>query len=169
MLRIPGRGSRQAAAIEEAIWGRMHFATHLRARRLGEFTVGTELHRSESLALVQLLILYHLVTVKATVAVGGEGTRGVHQARAPIARVTGEQPERLDGIMGAVRRPGRSSLTQLDARWLSLHRSGRLSAAVSGALLAGLVIASCWPQAASAAFDRALAPLGFELPSSAGS
>jgi hypothetical protein len=53
----------------------MHFATHLRARRLGEFTVATELHRSESLALVQLLILYHLVTVKATVAVGGEALR----------------------------------------------------------------------------------------------
>ncbi len=69
--------------------------------------------------------------------------------------------------MGAVRRPGRSSLTQLDARWLSLHRSGRLSAAVSGALLAGLVIASCWPQAASAAFDRGAGAVRFELPSSA--
>ena len=42
----------------------MHFASHLRPR-LGEFTVGTELHRSESLALVQLLILYHLVTARA--------------------------------------------------------------------------------------------------------
>jgi phosphoribulokinase len=64
-----------AEAIEEAIWARMHFATHLRTRRLGEFTIGTDLHRSESLALVQLLILYHLVTAKAAVAVGGEGTR----------------------------------------------------------------------------------------------
>ena len=53
----------------------MHFATHLRARRLGEFTIGTDLHRSESLALVQLLILYHLVTAKATVALGGDGLR----------------------------------------------------------------------------------------------
>jgi phosphoribulokinase len=35
----------------------MQFATHPRARRLGEFTIGTELHRSESLSLVQLLIL----------------------------------------------------------------------------------------------------------------
>jgi phosphoribulokinase len=67
--------SEHAAAIEEAIWSRMHFATHLRARRLGEFTIGTDLHRSESLALVQLLILYHLVTAKATVALGGDGTR----------------------------------------------------------------------------------------------
>jgi hypothetical protein len=61
----------------------MHFATHLRARRLGEFTIGTELYRSESLALVQLLILYHLVTAKATVALGGDGTRST--ARAPVA------------------------------------------------------------------------------------
>lgn len=76
VLRIPGRmDPDHAAAIEEAIWARLHFATHLRARRLGEFTVGTELHRSESLALVQLLILYHLVTTRAAVALGGEGTR----------------------------------------------------------------------------------------------
>jgi hypothetical protein len=53
----------------------MHFATHLRTRRLGEFTIGTQLHRSESLALVQLLILYHLVTAKATVALGADGAR----------------------------------------------------------------------------------------------
>jgi phosphoribulokinase len=76
VLRIPGRmDPDHAEAIEETIWARMHFATHLRARRLGEFTIGTELHRSESLALVQLLILYHLVTAKAAVAVGGDGTR----------------------------------------------------------------------------------------------
>ena len=36
--------------------------SHLREQRLGEFTIGTELHRSDSLAVVQLLILYHLVT-----------------------------------------------------------------------------------------------------------
>jgi phosphoribulokinase len=76
ILRIPGRmDPAHAAAIEEAIWARMHFATHLRARRLGEFTIGTELFRSESLALVQLLILYHLVTAKAAVALGGTGAR----------------------------------------------------------------------------------------------
>jgi phosphoribulokinase len=76
VLHIPGRiDQEQAAAIEEAIWARMRFATHLRARRLGEFTTGTELHRSESLALVQLLILYHLVTAKAAVALGGDGAR----------------------------------------------------------------------------------------------
>ncbi|MEO8966018.1 MAG: phosphoribulokinase, partial [Solirubrobacteraceae bacterium] len=85
LLRIPGRmDADHAAVIEEAIWERMHFATHLRARRLGEFTVGTELYRSESLALVQLLILYHLVTAKAAIAVGGKvvrsGARGAPAA-----------------------------------------------------------------------------------------
>jgi phosphoribulokinase len=76
VLRIPGRmDPAQASAIEEAIWARMHFATHLRARRLGEFTVATDLRRSEALALVQLLILYHLVTARATVALGGERAR----------------------------------------------------------------------------------------------
>lgn len=76
VLRIPGRMDvDHAAAIEEAIWERLHFATHLRSRRLGEFTIGTELHRSESLALVQLLVLYHLVTARAAIALGGAGTR----------------------------------------------------------------------------------------------
>jgi phosphoribulokinase len=65
----------QAAAIEEAVWEKMHFASHLRTERLGEYTVGTELHRSETLAIVQLLILYHLATAKAAVALGGDGTR----------------------------------------------------------------------------------------------
>ncbi|HEX3318302.1 MAG TPA: hypothetical protein VHR88_09800, partial [Solirubrobacteraceae bacterium] len=64
-----------AALVEEAIWDRMHFASHLRSDRLGEFTIGTALHRSESLAIVQLLTLYHLVTARAAVALGGEGTR----------------------------------------------------------------------------------------------
>jgi phosphoribulokinase len=75
-LRIPGDIERERAAeLEEAIWDRMHFATHLRSQRLGEFTVGTELHRSESLAIVQLLILYHVVTARAAIALGGTGTR----------------------------------------------------------------------------------------------
>ncbi len=72
-LRVPGTIDRaRAAEIEEAIWERMHFASHLRHQRLGEFTVGTSLHRSDSLALAQLLILYHLVTAKASVALGAE-------------------------------------------------------------------------------------------------
>jgi phosphoribulokinase len=73
---VPGRMDRDVAAeIEEAIWEKLHFATHLRSDRLGEYTIGTNLHRSESLALVQLLILYHLVTAKATIALGGVGLR----------------------------------------------------------------------------------------------
>jgi phosphoribulokinase len=86
VLRIAGRmDPTHAGAVEEAIWARMHFATHLRARRLGEFTIGTDLHRSESLALVQLIILYHLVTAKATVALGGDGPRAVNGVRRPSA------------------------------------------------------------------------------------
>jgi phosphoribulokinase len=81
----PARG----AEIEEAVWERMHFASHLRSERLGEFTVATELRRSESLAIVQVLVLYHLVTARATVALGGEAPRadrddGQAQAPAPV-------------------------------------------------------------------------------------
>jgi phosphoribulokinase len=83
-LRIPGDIERERAAeLEEAIWDRLHFATHLRSQRLGEFTIGTELHRSESLALVQLLILYHVVTARAAIALGGTGTRADSVAVAP--------------------------------------------------------------------------------------
>jgi hypothetical protein len=53
----------------------MHFASHLRTERLGEFTVGTDLHRSEALAITQLLVLYQLVTARAAVAVGAEHAR----------------------------------------------------------------------------------------------
>ena len=75
-LRIPGRlEGERAHALEEMIWEGLHFARHLRSERLGEFTIGTDLHRSESLALIQLLILYHLFTATAAVALGGEGVR----------------------------------------------------------------------------------------------
>jgi len=73
--------------IEEAMWGKMHFASHLRSERLGEFTIGTELHRSESLAVVQVLVLYHLVTARAAVALGGESSR-VDRDRNPGARTS---------------------------------------------------------------------------------
>jgi phosphoribulokinase len=83
LLRIPGRlDAERAGAIEQAIWNKMEFARHLRSQRLGEFTVGNDLHRSESLALVQLLILYHLVTARAAVALGGAGGRSEHNAHA---------------------------------------------------------------------------------------
>jgi phosphoribulokinase len=75
-LHVPGRiRPERAQEIEEAIWERMHFARHLRQQRLGEFTVGTELHRSDSLALVQLLILYQVVTARAVVSLGGGSAR----------------------------------------------------------------------------------------------
>ena len=91
-LFIPGNVDRErGAAIEEAIWERMHFASHLRTERLGEFTVGEEVHRSESLAIVQVLILYHLVTAKAAVAVGGDDatSRSIGTGRGQVQ----EQPD----------------------------------------------------------------------------
>jgi phosphoribulokinase len=77
-----------AAQVEEAIWDRMHFASHLRSDRLGEFTVGTQLHHSDSLAIVQVLVLYHLVTARASVALGGDGSRTVTALEAPAAAHT---------------------------------------------------------------------------------
>ena len=73
-IRIPGEIDKErGAAIEEAIWEQMHFARHLRTEQLGLFAIGTdEEHRSESLAITQVLILYHLVTAKATAAIGGD-------------------------------------------------------------------------------------------------
>jgi phosphoribulokinase len=62
MLRIPGAiDPGDAEQLEHAVWERMSFANHLRVTRLGEFTVGTDLRRSESLALVQVLILYQVM------------------------------------------------------------------------------------------------------------
>jgi len=85
LLKIPGDISpAHAALIEEAVWERMSFASHLRVRRLGEFTVGTDLLRSESLALVQVILLYHLVCARAAQAVGGR-----HDRRETATRATG--------------------------------------------------------------------------------
>jgi phosphoribulokinase len=76
LLWIPGTiDSERSATIQGAVWDRMHFASHLRTDRLGEFTVGTELRRSESLAITQVLVLYQHVTARAAVAVGAAGTR----------------------------------------------------------------------------------------------
>jgi phosphoribulokinase len=91
-LWVPGTiDSERSAAIQETVWDRMHFASHLRTERLGEFTVGTELHRSESLAITQLLVLYQLVTARAAVAVGAEDTRmdGPAAAGSKAARLAG--------------------------------------------------------------------------------
>lgn len=75
----------RSAAIQEAVWERMHFASHLRTERLGEFTVGTELHRSQSLAITQLLVLYQLVTARAAVAVGASDARADTPAVGPVS------------------------------------------------------------------------------------
>ncbi len=82
-LWVPGtiRADR-GAEIQEAIWRRMHFASHLRTERLGEFTVATQLHRSESLAITQLLVLYQLVTARAAVSVGAIDARADRPAGA---------------------------------------------------------------------------------------
>jgi len=77
-LVVPGSiPSAHAAELEEAIWDRMHFASHLREQRLGEFVVGNELHKSNALALTQLIILYHVVTARAVVALGGKSARAL--------------------------------------------------------------------------------------------
>lgn len=76
VLFVPGELDRERGEeIEEHIWKSLHFAQHLRSGRLGEFTLGTELRRSEALALTQLLIFYHALTARASVALGGSGTR----------------------------------------------------------------------------------------------
>jgi len=75
-IRIPGDVEHShAEEIQAAIWDKLHFASHLRSERLGEFSAGSDVGRSDTLALVQLLILYHMVTARAAVAVGGEGAR----------------------------------------------------------------------------------------------
>jgi phosphoribulokinase len=71
VLRLPGDTHPELAAeLEEAVWQRMQYASHLRVQRLGEFMVGTELRRSESLALVQTLLLYHLVSTRVAINAG---------------------------------------------------------------------------------------------------
>ncbi|MBA3585752.1 MAG: phosphoribulokinase [Gemmatimonadetes bacterium] len=74
--------SEQATEIEEAIWDKLHFASHLRSENLGEVRVGDDIHHSDSLGVVQLLILYHMATAKAAVALGGAGPRADAEAEA---------------------------------------------------------------------------------------
>jgi phosphoribulokinase len=107
-LVIPGDiDHKLGEEIEEAVWDRMQFAIHLRTERLGEFTVGTELHRSESLAIVQVLILYHLVTARATVALGGEvhrrGSSGGASSRRQDERHDVGDPDERPGAAGELK------------------------------------------------------------------
>lgn len=136
-LRVPGTiDPRRAAAIEEVIWERMHFASHLRQQRLGEFTVGTDLRRSESLALVQLIILYHQVTARASIATGGDG------ARAPVDRPP------MAGAPAGAPAGGRGSGGR--------GSGGRAAASVSGPAAAAAPVAAAAP--ASTAASAASAP-----------
>lgn len=90
-LWIPGTiSAERSEAIQEAVWDRMHFASHLRTERLGEFTVGTALHKSEVLAITQLLVLYQLVTARAAVSVGAEDARV--DRRGPTPRTPAPSP-----------------------------------------------------------------------------
>ena len=96
-----------AAVLEEAVWERMSFASHLRVRQLGEFTVGTDLLRSESLALVQVILLYHLVSARAALAVGGRHDRRSRRApRARTARCTRRRHAAVDRAPGRTENPG---------------------------------------------------------------
>jgi phosphoribulokinase len=75
-LLVPGAFAvERSSEIQEAIWSRMPFANHLRSERLGEFTVGTQLQRSESLAITQLLLLYQMITARAAISVGATDAR----------------------------------------------------------------------------------------------
>jgi hypothetical protein len=61
LLNVPGiLPPGRAQEIEEAIWDRLHFARHLQLDRLGQFTRGMDLYRSDALAITQLLVLYQL-------------------------------------------------------------------------------------------------------------
>jgi phosphoribulokinase len=76
VLCVPGELDHERGVdLGEHIWERLHFAQHLRSERLGEFTIGTDLMRSDALAITQLLIFYHALTARASVALGGTGTR----------------------------------------------------------------------------------------------
>jgi len=81
VLCIPGDLDRERGAeIEEHIWEKLHFAQHLSSGRLGEFSVGAETENSETLAITQLLVFYHALTARASVALGGSGTREQQKA-----------------------------------------------------------------------------------------
>ena len=137
---MPGRlPHERASAIEEAIWEKMHFARHLREERLGEFTIGTDLHRSDSLAVVQLLILYHMVTARAVVSLGGTSTREFDVstldeliAEGGHSPLRGLMPLALTGRVGRPARRGRAAVLAVVVvyfvwRWAkrSERRAGR--------------------------------------------
>ncbi len=70
-----GIDEERAREIEEAVWDRMRFAKHLRTEDLGVIETGGGEQHSQSLAILQVLLLYQLVTARATVALGGDDAR----------------------------------------------------------------------------------------------
>ena len=125
-LRVPGTiDPARAAAIEEVIWERMQFASHLRQQRLGEFTVGTDLRRSESLALVQLIILYHQVTARASIATGGDGARTSADRARTAPAAAGERRAASGNRAGAGNGRTAASVPAADAPAAPAAASGR--------------------------------------------
>jgi phosphoribulokinase len=95
VLHIPGTiDPQRSAAVQSAIWKCMHFASHLRTERLGELTVGTELLRSESLAITQLIVLYQIVMARAALAMGVEE----HAAEEPGPPDSAAVPAAAEGV-----------------------------------------------------------------------
>jgi phosphoribulokinase len=86
-----GRGDfDRAAQLEEVLWGKLRVAGQLRHHALGEFTTGTELHRSNSVAIVQLLILYHALSARRVVALEADPSLDDEPGR--LAEVSSEAP-----------------------------------------------------------------------------
>lgn len=75
ILEIDGSISHQKACeLEDCIWAHMQDASHLRPDRLsqlGLFYVGNMLRQSDTLALTQLIILYHVVSKMKELASAG--------------------------------------------------------------------------------------------------
>ena len=63
----------RAREIAEHIWEKLQFAGRLNAERLGEISSGHQSARSESLAITQLLVVYHDLSARDSVATGGDG------------------------------------------------------------------------------------------------
>nr|WP_259315733.1 phosphoribulokinase [Capillimicrobium parvum] len=141
LLRIPGDlTDEQTVGLEESVWDRMSFASHLRARRLGEFTVGTSLRRSNSLALVQLIVL-------TTWLRRGPRWRSAATPCAPSGAPTCPRLTHRGTPIGW-RSPMAVTLTQLHA-FLAVARCGSVTAAA-----AELVVTQPSVSAAVAALER---------------
>lgn len=81
VLRVDGTiTAHRSAELQEEVWARLAFASHLRSERLGEFMAGSRLQRSESLAVVQLLLVHQLATARAAISLGASQALGASAA-----------------------------------------------------------------------------------------